>query len=277
MNAGASWKEEREARGLSIEDAASRLRIVGKYLQGIEEGDYSGWPARVFSIGYIRAYAKLLGKDAEPVLTEYFQSLETGTEETPSPGYSIPTWVERERERGSRRTTYAVAAVAVLVIGLALAWIGTRISSRRVPPPPPPAAAVVPPAPPASENAVATAAPAGADNASPAASAAPPASAAPAEPPPPAPQVASVGGAGPVKAPYQLFIEASEMTWLMYALDEQEPVDVMLYPGDKISIQAKKKIVLKLGNAGGVVGTLNGKPLPPFGARGQVKEIRLGE
>ena len=101
----------------------------------------------------------------------------------------------------------------------------------------------------------------------------------PAEGSPPAPQslVSSVGDVGPVKSPYQLFLEAREMTWLMYGLDEQEPVDVMLYPGDKISVQARKKILLKLGNAGGVVGTLNGKLLPPFGARGQVKEIRLGE
>ncbi len=272
MNAGASWKEARDARGMTIEEAASRLRISGKYLQGIEEGDYSGWPARVFSSGYIRAYAKLLGKDPEPVLTEYFQSLEARAVETPSPGYSIPTWVERERERGSRRTTYALAAVAVLFLGLVLAWVGTRTSSRRVPPPPP--AAVAPPAPPAAENAVAAAAPKSPDNAAPAATPVPAA-----EPPPPAPQnvVTSVGGLGPVKAPYQLFIEASEMTWLMYGLDDQEPVDVMLYPGDKISIQAGKKIVLKLGNAGGVVGTLNGKLLPPFGSRGQVKEIRLGE
>ena len=274
MTAGAGWKEEREARGMTIDEAASRLRIGGKYLQGIEKGDYSGWPARVFSSGYIRAYAKLLGKDPEPVLTEYFHSLEAGTAATPSPGYSIPTWVERERERGSRRTTYALAAVAVLFLGLVLAWIGTRTSSRRVPPPPP--AAVAPPAPPAAENAVTENASKISENAS---TVAPAAAPAPAEVPPPAPQnvVTSVGGVGPVKAPYQLFLEASEMTWLMYGLDEQEPVDVMLYPGAKISIQAKNRIFLKLGNAGGVMGTLNGKLLPPFGGRGQVKEIRLGE
>jgi hypothetical protein len=80
-----------------------------------------------------------------------------------------------------------------------------------------------------------------------------------------------------VKSPFQLFLEASEMTWLMYTLDEGQPVDVMLYPGDKISIQARKKIFLRLGNAGGVVGTLNGKLMPPFGGRGQVREFRPGE
>ena len=80
-----------------------------------------------------------------------------------------------------------------------------------------------------------------------------------------------------MKTPYQLFIEAGELTWMMYTLDDEAPVDVMMYPGDKLSIQARTKIVLKLGNAGGVMGTLNGKLLPPFGARGQVKEVRLGE
>jgi hypothetical protein len=82
---------------------------------------------------------------------------------------------------------------------------------------------------------------------------------------------------GPVRSPYQLFLESVELTWLMYTLDDGQPMDVMLYPGDKISIQARKKILLKIGNAGGVVGTLNGKPLPPFGDRGQVKEFRIGE
>ncbi len=90
-------------------------------------------------------------------------------------------------------------------------------------------------------------------------------------------KVSTAGIAGPVRSPYQLFIEASEMTWIMYSIDEGEPVDVMLYPRDRVSIQARKKIFLKLGNAGGVIGTLNGKPLPPFGARGQVKEVRFGE
>ncbi|MBI5342522.1 MAG: DUF4115 domain-containing protein [Deltaproteobacteria bacterium] len=274
MNAGASWKEERETRGMTLDEAASALRIARKYLKGIEEGDYSGWPARVFSAGYIRAYAHLLSRDPEPVLSEYYQSMEPKDAEEPSPGYSIPTWVERERERGSRRTTYALAAAVVLLVGVVLAWINTRMSARRVPVAPPPA--VSPSAPAQPENAATTAAPKVPDNVSQAESAAVPV---PAQGPSPAPQsqVSSVGDVGPVKSPYQLFLEASEMTWLMYGLDDREPVDVMLYPGDKISIQARKKIFLKLGNAGGVVGTLNGKLLPPFGARGQVKEIRLGE
>jgi cytoskeleton protein RodZ len=282
MGAGEAWRREREARGMTLEEAASALRISRKYLRGIEEGDYAGWPERVFSSGYVRAYAKLLSMDPEPVLSEYFLYLEQREDEQPQP-YLKPEWLERERQRGSRRTTYALAAVAVLFLGMLLAWYGTRMATRPVPVAPqtgPPAV----PGSPRGENAAKPALPAAADNAGavpadnvPVAGSTPAAGPAPAAPAPPASSVAAVGGIGPVKSPYQLFIEASDMSWMMYTLDNDAPVDVMLYPGDKISIQAQQRIVLKLGNAGGVVGTLNGKLLPPFGARGQVKEIRLGD
>lgn len=287
MSAGEAWKNEREARGMSLDEASSALRVSRKYLKDIEEGNYSGWPERVFSSGYIRAYAKLLAQDPEPVLSEYYNQLGQRTVEQPAP-HVKPEWLERERQRGSRRNTYALAAAGVLLIGMVLAWYGTRTATRPLPvqpqavpapsPAPAPADNAATAAQPGVDNA-ATAAKPGVDNAAVQQSGAPAAGGSPEAAAPAVPQgsVASIGGVGPVKSPYQLFIEASEMTWMMYTMDNDAPVDVMLYPGDKISIQARRKILLKLGNAGGVVGTLNGKLLPPFGSRGQVKEIRLGE
>lgn len=286
MGAGESWKKEREARGMSLEEAATALRISRKYLHGIEEGDYSGWPERVFSAGYIRAYAKLLAQDPEPVLSEYYLCLDQRpVGQQPAP--ARPEWLERERLRGNRRTGYAVAAAVVLLIGMVLAWYGTRVTTRPTPTPVPPGRPSAPPGTVSTDNAAMRALPVGTDNAAvvPADNvadnvAAPGVQPAPdAGPVPPEPQssVATVGGVGPVSSTYQLFIEANDLSWMMYSLDNEAPVDVMLYPGDKLSIQARKKILLKLGNAGGVVGTLNGKLLPPFGAKGQVKEVLLGE
>lgn len=269
---------------MTLDEAASATRVSRKFLQDIEEGDYAGWPARVFSSGYIRAYANLLSMDPEPVLTEYFDRMDKVTDDKPRAGYSLPSWAEKERERGSRKANYAIAAAAVLVVGLTLAWFNARMSSRRVPASPP--VAVAPPAAAQQDNAASGTGTVGADNSAQAAQtdgAVPPGEATPGpttpESSPPVQQgtVSTAGIGGAVRSPYQLFIEASEMTWIMYSIDDGEPVDVMLYPRDKVSIQARKKIFLKLGNAGGVVGTLNGKLLPPFGARGQVKEIRLGE
>jgi hypothetical protein len=89
--------------------------------------------------------------------------------------------------------------------------------------------------------------------------------------------VAAVGGTGPLVGPFQLFLEASEQAWVMYSFDDGDPIDVTLYAGDKISIQAGRRITVKLGNAGGVAGTLNGRRLPPFGERGQVRKIAFGQ
>ena len=88
---------------------------------------------------------------------------------------------------------------------------------------------------------------------------------------------ATSGASGPATAPYQLFLEAKETTWVLYGRDDETPIDAILQPGDRISIHAQRKIYLKLGNAAGVAATLNGKPLPPFGEAGKVKVYRLGQ
>jgi hypothetical protein len=89
--------------------------------------------------------------------------------------------------------------------------------------------------------------------------------------------VAAVGDTGPLVGPFQLVLEASDQVWVMYSFDDGDPIDVMLYAGDKISIHATRRITLKLGNAEGVAGTLNGRRLPPFGERGQVRKITFGQ
>ncbi|MFZ2225171.1 MAG: helix-turn-helix domain-containing protein [Candidatus Deferrimicrobium sp.] len=278
--AGASWKERRESMGKTIVQVSAELRIGHRYLAGIEEGNFGEFPERVFSTGFIRSYAKYLSQDPGPVLAEYERSIGThGDSETAA--QLRFGWVERERERGSRRATYTLAAGAVLLVGVILAWVTLRTDRRPLPPSPPsPPPVVAPPSPPAVENAAKTgdnaavSASSGFDNMAAPVLAPPQAGPVPAEP---ASSVAAVGGTGALVGPFQLFLEASEQAWVMYSFDDGDPIDVTLYAGDKISIQAKKRITLKLGNAGGVAGTLNGQRLPPFGDRGQVRKFDFGQ
>jgi hypothetical protein len=187
-------------------------------------------------------------------------------------------WVERERERGSRRATYTIAAGAVLLLGVILSWVSLHTERRPLPPAPP--AVVQAPRPPADGNAAKTGdnaaavPPSGVDNVT---APIPLEEKTPPTPAEPASSVTAVGGSGPLVGPFQLFLEASELTWVMYSFDDGDPIDVMLYAGDKISIHAVKRITLKLGNAGGVAGTLNGRRLPPFGERGQVRKLSFGQ
>jgi hypothetical protein len=237
----------------------------------------------VFSTGFIRTYSKYLSEDPGPVLAEYERSV-GGSAESEMAAQLRPGWIERERERGSRRATYTFAAGGVLLVGVILAWVTLRTERPQSPPPAP--LPVVAPSPPAAvENAamapdnlaVASPAVAGLDNGVHPVAAVPSAPQVAATPAEPVPSVAAVGGSGPLEGPFQLFLEATEQAWLMYSFDDGDPIDVTLYAGDKISIQAKKRVALKLGNAGGVAGTLNGRRLPPFGERGQVRKFTFGQ
>jgi len=283
MGAGESWKKKREAMGKSIDDMSSELRVAPKYLRAIEEGNWEGWPVRVFSTGFIRAYARKISMDPEPVLSEYFRYVDekAGTE---PPLQVRPEWLEREKERGSRRTIYRGAAGAVLLLGIVMAWYSTRTVQ---PPPRLPDIPVAPaPPPPAIENALTAPAIPSPDiaggkkekaGAPQAAGRDKKTAAAVATSGTAAGSAAARDAAGPATAPYQLFLDAKETTWVLYGRDDEAPIDAILQPGDRISIQAQRKIYLKLGNAGGVAATLNGKPLPPFGEAGRVKVYRLGQ
>lgn len=276
-HAGSPWKERRESMGKTIDQVSADLRIGRRFLAGIEEGNFSDFPERVFSAGFIRSYAKYLLQDPKPVLAEYERM--TGSHDEREMAAQLQFgWVERERQRGSRRATYTVAAGAVLLVGVILAWVSLRTEQRPLPSASPPIAAV--PSPAAVENAVkpgdnaVVAFPPGVDRMA----ASPPLQ----TPTPPTPEepsssVAAVGAAGPLVGPFQLFLEASEQAWVMYSFDDGDPIDAMLYAGDKISIHAARRITLKLGNAGGVAGTLNGRRLPPFGERGQVRNFTYGQ
>jgi cytoskeleton protein RodZ len=263
--------------GKTIDQVSAELRIGHRYLAGIEERNFGDFPERVFSTGFIRSYAKYLSEDPEPVLAEYERSIGIRDDSEMAAQLRFG-WVERERERGSRRATYTLAAGGVLLLGVILAWVTLHTERHPLPPTPPPAVAL--PSPPTVENAAMTgdnaavAAPSGVDNM--AAPVLPPTQAAP-TPAEPASSVAAVGGTGPLVGPFQLFLEASEQAWVMYSFDDGDPIDVTLYAGDKISIQAKRRITVKLGNAGGVAGTLNGRRLSPFGERGQVRKFAFGQ
>jgi cytoskeleton protein RodZ len=263
--------------GKTIGQVSTDLRIGHRYIAGIEEGDFGGFPERVFSTGFIRAYAKYLSQDPGPVLAEYERSVGIRDDSDTAAQLRFG-WVERERERGSRRATYTAAAGAVLLVGMILAWVSLHTERRPLPPAPP--AVVTAPSPPsvgseekAGDNA-ADAVLSGVDNM---AAPVPLPLKIPPTPAEPSSSVAEVGATGPLVGPFQLFLEASEQAWVMYSFDDGDPIDVMLYAGDKISIHATRRITLKLGNAGGVAGTLNGRRLPPFGERGHVRNFTFGQ
>lgn len=68
---GSYLQRERLKKQITLEEIAEQTRINLTTLQAIESNDRSKMPAEVFSKGFIKIYAKLLGLDVQDVLERY--------------------------------------------------------------------------------------------------------------------------------------------------------------------------------------------------------------
>jgi len=69
---GQSLREEREARGISLEEVASATKIVLRYLEALEDDRLDIMPGGFFIKGIIRNYAKAIALDPDEVLGRYY-------------------------------------------------------------------------------------------------------------------------------------------------------------------------------------------------------------
>jgi cytoskeleton protein RodZ len=75
------------------------------------------------------------------------------------------------------------------------------------------------------------------------------------------------------KKAISLQLKAIEETWVSLQADDQSGKEMILKPGEGMTIQASSRILMKLGNAGGLDLVLNGKPLGKFGRSGEVLNL----
>jgi len=68
---GAQLAAIRQQQGFTQEYVASKLHLRVRIVQLIDADEYERLPEPVFIKGYLRAYAKLLGVNHEPILTHY--------------------------------------------------------------------------------------------------------------------------------------------------------------------------------------------------------------
>jgi cytoskeleton protein RodZ len=68
---GATLREAREHRKMTLREAAEALRIRYVYLEAIETGRFNDLPGGVYASGFLRSYANYLDLDAEEVLRRF--------------------------------------------------------------------------------------------------------------------------------------------------------------------------------------------------------------
>lgn len=68
---GQELKQEREKRGISLEEISRVTRISLRFLQAIENDDFGLLPGGFFNKAFLRAYVNYLGLDEKTILSRY--------------------------------------------------------------------------------------------------------------------------------------------------------------------------------------------------------------
>lgn len=132
---GRALKKEREARGVSLADIAAETRIGSRFLQALEDEDFSVFPGTFYIHYYIKNYLRACGADE----TAFFNAHRDGLDAILRPGLEPPPGEYMQKmtyARFRRRRTVLLAVLALAAAGLAAflllgqpRWLGRMAAS----------------------------------------------------------------------------------------------------------------------------------------------------
>ncbi|MBS8239295.1 helix-turn-helix domain-containing protein [Marinobacter lipolyticus] len=114
--AGSQLRRGREQKGLSVADVANAQHLRPAIIQSIENGDYQQIGSELFLKGYVRAYAKQVGLDADAIVSSLDQELEPLRQQQVQAMEASPLVDIERRKRQKRR----VARALILLLAAAL-------------------------------------------------------------------------------------------------------------------------------------------------------------
>lgn len=234
---GDTLREAREEQGRTIEDAARDTRVRGDYLGALEDEAFEVFGGDVYAKGFLSTYARYLRLDPQPLLDSYRRHVQHDDQVTSG---LASTPVGRQPS-GPPPTWIAWVVIAVIVLG-GIGALSQLLGSRTVEPTERPPQAVSSPTP-SSEPTTET----------------------PTAEPTPEPTFDGVN----------LVLTFEGESWVRIEVDGEQVDGGTVRPAGygPLELQAEDNIVIRFGNAGGVSGVLNGQPLEPFGAPGQVTTV----
>jgi cytoskeleton protein RodZ len=311
-SAGDVLRRQREAFGLDLGEVGAALRIKPDYLAALEAGHPDLLPGPTYAIGFLRAYSDHLGLDAGEILRR-FKAESSGLDAKPDLAFPMPL-AERSIP-GRAMLLIALILVLCGYGTWYYLSTGERSRPERVaevpigllplPSAPPASEAVAPPsaeAPPDTQphapadpglrapvsSGLEPAPIGGSAMAPPSALSAPvPALSAAISTPPPAPPPILVGLApvaqsgeprayGIVDGPARIVIRATAESWIKIRDANQTVLlEGFLKAGESYRVPDRPGVSMRTGNAGALDITVDGKPIPPIGGMGAVRNVLL--
>ncbi|HEV8335935.1 MAG TPA: RodZ domain-containing protein [Candidatus Polarisedimenticolia bacterium] len=288
---GETLKRERELRKISLREVCEATKIGLRYLEALEGNRFDQLPGGVFNKGFIRAYAKFIGLDAEALITSYLFDL--GVQQNPQPirpryvGADIEAVPEipaakpapaapRRRQVSPRHWAWAGSLAAISLAAAGGVWLiafrGPSIETR-------PAGSLPKRSAKAQVGGDPISSPASAENKETLpfdAAAQPPVLANPEPAPrPETPDSAAAAPGAPASretawrvADLGLSLSVSEPTWVALACDGTERLNREIAAGDTVRLTCRKEIRLSSADAGAITMRINGNDCLPLGERG---------
>lgn len=282
---GERLRREREARNITLEEIAESTKISRRFLQALEDEDFTLLPGGVFNRGFARSYARHIGIDEDQAVAEY----NAASKEQPAADELAPVPVESESgpPLNPRRSYLPLLASAAALAGvLAIYSFSTRhktqvqADSTKAPTvmhplakkelPPEQETSQSAPAPPTSKIFEPVKRPAIAPKA------------VDTEPVPPVAVATALKSADNTPAqpeasqperPVRVVVGAREDSWVSLVADGRTVMEGVLSAGAQRSFRAGQTIVLRTGNAPGINVTYNGRSLGDLGTYKKVRTL----
>jgi cytoskeletal protein RodZ len=274
---GETLRRERLRTGLDLEKIAQETKISVRTLELIESDQFEKLPGGVFARSFVRQYARAVGLDEDEMVSELEKTLAPPPDPLPAmqeatrqPEIRVPR-VARWGGAGSRLRTNsslpALGLVVLVIVACSAAYTWWQKSGRVSGVTPPVETAATSPVPqtqmpdPAPEEARSAPAPTAVHATEPGAQ-----------------LQANLPGtvtADTAAGALHIALTAAEATWVRATANGKVVFSGIIQANETKDLSAADTVTLRIGNAGGIAISLNGKAIPAVGPKGQVRVVQL--
>lgn len=269
---GERLRQQREMRGISLEEIVATTKIGRRLLLALEEEQFDLLPGGIFNKSYVRAYAKCVGIDEDKAVAEYLEA----AQEPPPDNKVIAHQHTFHSDRMPERTSFPIVPVLILLVVVAGAVGGWKAyqehqagRERQVPASKPVEAATGATETPATQAATPAQQPQPAPSSKPASAMGNQAGVVP-QPAANTQDTAAAGGQ------FEVTIRAKDRAWVSVKSDGKFVVQGIIKPPEVKTIHASSQVVFYTGNAGQVEVAFNGKNVPLSGGANQQETVVFG-
>ena len=261
MDIGTELREAREARALSIDDLARRTKIKVATLLAVQDNRRDLLPDDVYLRGFVRAYAREVGLDADTIAKRYLEQFAPPPDVVPAMalpkasvagsasnahGDLVTNWDDRHRVRDH----WIAVAILLAVIGLGRDLARSASFPSRL----------------FSQNSPESAAAAATRRASPVSA---------------APRIEAVGttGSAPTSplntGALHVDMRAAGWCWVTATSDGTRVVYHLMRPDERQTFEVQRSLSLRVGDPAAFALSINGAPTRPFGPAGEPVTVSI--